>query len=586
MSRAHDRTRLASTAGYLDDRLGAGNFVKRNIRKVFPDHWSFLLGEIPLYSFIILLLTGTFLTLFFKASMLEIPYQGAYEPLRGVLMSEAYASSLEISFNVRGGLLMRQMHHWAALMFIGGMMIHMLRVFFTGAYRKPREINWLIGVALLALSLFEGLTGYSLLDDLLSGAGLRITAGVAQSLPLVGTWLTFFLIGGEYPGDDVIGRFYTIHILLLPGVLLALITAHMMLTWVLKHTQMPGKGRTNDNVVGGPFHPSFLGKSGAYFMFTFGIIALLGTFAQINPVWLFGPYTPSAIGAGSQPDFYLAFLDGSLRLTPGWEINFLGFTLPMSVILPALAPMGIILAGLALYPYAERWVTGDSREHHIAERPRDNPHRTAIGMSAVTFYGVLWLMASNDVISAYFRLSLNTMIVIGRVLVFAGPALAYYVTYRICLGLQRRDAANLSHGVETGVIRRRPTGEYIEVHVPPNESIEAHIRGKQPVPMLAGVSEDDGGARAAGDGAGDDEGPGGTGVPSGRGHGRIARLRALMSRTYGGEKVPLDGENGHSGNGHGDRPGEGYVSGEPGTEGSEGQAAIGSGTGKRRPPIG
>ncbi|MFI6508970.1 cytochrome bc complex cytochrome b subunit [Streptosporangium sp. NPDC050855] len=580
MSRAHDRTRMAGTAGYFDDRLGAGNFVKRNIRKVFPDHWSFLLGEIPLYSFIILLLTGTFLTFFFKASMLEIPYDGAYAPLRGVMMSEAYASSLEISFNVRGGLLMRQMHHWAALLFIGGMMIHMLRVYFTGAYRKPREINWLIGVALLALSLFEGLTGYSLLDDLLSGAGLRITTGVAQSLPIVGTWLTFLLTGGEFPGDDIIGRFYTIHILLLPGVLLALITAHLILTWVLKHTQMHGKGRTNDNVVGGPFHPSFLAKSGAYFMFTFGIIALLGAFAQINPVWLFGPYRPSDIGAGSQPDFYLAFLDGSLRLTPGWEINFLGYTLPMSVILPALAPIGLILAGLALYPFAERWITGDDREHHIAERPRDNPHRTAIGMAAITFYGVLWLMASNDVISAYFRLSLNVMIVIGRGLVFVGPALAYYITYRICLGLQRRDAASLGHGVETGVIQRLPTGEYVEVHVPPNEAIEARIRGKEPIPVISPASGVTGERH---DGAlGDD----GQGVPSGEGHGRIARLRALMSRTYGGEKVPLDGErDGHDGNGHGTRKAGTREIGM-GEDGGGGNAAVGSGSGEDRPPPG
>uniref|UniRef100_UPI0004CD1796 cytochrome b n=1 Tax=Streptosporangium roseum TaxID=2001 RepID=UPI0004CD1796 len=234
-------------------------------------------------------------------------------------------STLHISFDVRGGLLMRQMHHWAALLFVAGMMVHMLRVFFTGAYRKPRELNWLIGVGLLTLALFEGLTGYSLPDDLLSGAGLRITEGVMISLPLVGTWITFFLFGGEYPGEDVVSRFYSLHILLIPGILLALITAHLMLMWVQKHTQMPGKGRTNSNVVGAPLYPAFMAKSGAYFMFTFGAIALLGTFAQINPIWLFGPYSPADISAGSQPDFYMGFLEGSLRLMPAWEINVLGF---------------------------------------------------------------------------------------------------------------------------------------------------------------------------------------------------------------------------------------------------------------------
>ncbi|GAB2492024.1 cytochrome bc1 complex cytochrome b subunit [Streptosporangium sandarakinum] len=522
---------IAGTSSFLDDRLGAGNFLKRNLRKIFPDHWSFLLGEIALYSFIVLLLTGTFLTFFFKPSMGEVPYEGSYEPLKGIMMSEAYASSLHISFDVRGGLLMRQMHHWAALLFVGGMMVHALRVFFTGAYRKPRELNWLIGVLLLTLALFEGLTGYSLPDDLLSGAGLRITEGVAISLPLVGTWITFFLFGGEYPGEDVISRFYSLHILLIPGILLALITAHMILMWVQKHTQMPGKGRTNENVVGAPFYPAFMVKAGAYFMFTFGVIALLGAFAQINPIWLFGPYTPADISAGSQPDFYMGFLEGSLRLMPPWEINIAGFTLPMSVLIPALVPMGIIMTGLALYPFIEQWVTGDRSEHHIADRPRNNPHRTSIGMAAVTFYGVLWLLGANDELASFFHISLNATTYVGRVMVFLGPAIAYYVTYRVCLGLQRSDAAVIGHGVESGVIKRLPNGEYIEVHVPPNPAIEAHVRGKAPVPMLPGADGDGGGER--------------DGVPPKQLRGPLGRLRVKMSRAYGGEKIPLDDGHGH-----------------------------------------
>src|SRR5690606_12644338 len=251
---------VAGPSNWLDQRLGGANFLKRNMRKIFPDHWSFLLGEIALYSFIILLLTGTFLTFWFKPSMGHVVYDGPYAPLQGVTMSEAYASTLHISFEVRGGLLMRQIHHWAALLFVASIVAHLLRVFFTGAYRKPRELNWIIGVLLFNLALLEGLTGYSLPDDLLSGAGLRITQGVLISIPLVGTYLSFFLFGGEYPGEDVISRFYTIHILLLPGLLLALITAHLILMWVQKHTQMPGKGRSERNVVGAPFYPAFMAK--------------------------------------------------------------------------------------------------------------------------------------------------------------------------------------------------------------------------------------------------------------------------------------------------------------------------------------
>ncbi|MDF5758498.1 ubiquinol-cytochrome c reductase cytochrome b subunit [Spongiactinospora sp. TRM90649] len=534
---------LTGPSSYLDDRLGAGNFIRRNMRKVFPDHWSFMLGEIALYSFIILLLTGTFLTFWFKPSMGHVIYEGSYEPLRGVMMSEAYASALNISFDVRGGLLMRQIHHWAALLFVAGMMVHMLRVFFTGAYRKPRELNWIIGVLLLSLALVEGLTGYSLPDDLLSGAGLRITQGVAISLPLVGTYVSFFLFGGEYPGEDVISRFYTLHVLLIPGILVALVTAHMVLMWVQKHTQMPGKGRTNTNVVGSPFYPAFMIKTGAFFLFLFAILAGLGTFAQINPIWAFGPYTPADISAGSQPDFYMGFLEGSLRIMPAWEINILGYTLPMSVIIPALLPLGVVMTGLALYPFIEQWVTGDRREHHVADRPRNNPHRTSIGMAAITFYGVLWLLGANDEISAFFHLSLFAITRFGQVAVILGPIIAYIITYRMCLGLQRKDAEVIGHGVESGVIKRLPHGEFIEVHVPPADDIAAHMRGKTAIPMV-------------------DTGDDAEGIPPKGMRGPLGRLRSSMSRAYGGEKIPMDEPHG---NGHGEH---------------EEHAAVGSGSGE------
>ncbi|MEZ0073850.1 cytochrome bc complex cytochrome b subunit [Planotetraspora sp. GP83] len=512
---------IAGVATFVDDRLGAGSFLKRNLRKIFPDHWSFLLGEIALYSFIILLLTGTFLTFWFKPSMGEVAYSGSYQPLVGVRMSEAYASALHISFDVRGGLLIRQIHHWAALLFVAGIMVHMLRVFFTGAYRKPRELNWLIGLTLFTLALVEGLTGYSLPDDLLSGAGLRITQGVMLGIPVVGTYMSFFLFGGEYPGQEVISRFFTIHILLIPGLLLALISAHLILMWVQKHTQMPGPGRTETNVVGGPFYPAFMAKSGAFFLFTFAVLALLGTLAEINPIWLFGPYTPADISAGSQPDFYMGFLEGALRLMPAWEINVLGHTIPLSVLIPALVPLGILMTGLAIYPFAERWITGDRREHHLCDRPRNNPHRTAIGVAGITFYGILWLLGANDEISAFFHVGLYETTIFGRFAIFIGPALAYLIAYQICIGLQHRDAEVLSHGVESGVIRRMPSGEYIEVHTPAAEDIAEHIRGKAEIPVIE---------------SGVDSG----GIPPKLARTVLGRLRARMSRTYGTDHVPLD----------------------------------------------
>ncbi len=251
-----------ATATYVDQRIGSNKFLSRNLGKVFPDHWSFMLGEIALYSFIVVMLTGVFLTLWFKPSMAEVIYDGSYVPLKGIHMSQAYESTLEISFDVRGGLLIRQMHHWSALIFIAAMAVHMFRVFFTGAFRKPREFNWLIGVVLTTLGLLAGFSGYSLPDDLLSGTGLQIARGIVQAVPIVGTWAAFLLFDGEFPGTEFISRLYGIHILLIPGLILALVTVHLMLVWTQKHTQFPGPGRTNDERGRLPAAPGLHGQGG------------------------------------------------------------------------------------------------------------------------------------------------------------------------------------------------------------------------------------------------------------------------------------------------------------------------------------
>ncbi|MCD0450990.1 ubiquinol-cytochrome c reductase cytochrome b subunit [Actinocorallia sp. API 0066] len=514
---------VAGPLNFVDDRLGTVGFMKRNVKKVFPDHWSFLLGEIALYSFIVLLLSGVFLTLWFKPSMLEVHYHGSYEPLQGVQMSEAFASTLHITFDVRGGLLMRQIHHWAAILFMASLMVHMLRVFFTGAYRKPREINWLIGIGLFTLGMVEGLFGYSLPDDLLSGTGLRITQGVLESIPLVGTYGYMFLFGGEFPGVDIIPRMFTLHVLLIPGIILALITAHLMIMWHQKHTQMPGTGGTETKVTGYPFYPVFMAKGGAYFLYTFGVIALLATFAQINPIWLFGPYDPSAISAGSQPDFYMGLLEGSLRLMPGWEITAWGHTLSLNVLIPALLPLGIIFTGAAIFPWLERWVTGDHRYHHVNDRPRNAPTRTALGVAMVTFYGVLWLAGANDVLAEKFHLSLFATTYFFRVTVFLFPVLAFIITKRICLGLQRSDAATMAHGYESGTILMSPEGEFSELHKEPAASEKAKLLSKEePKAPLPAVDAN--------------------GVPAKGTKGPIGHLRTRLALWWNADTVPIQGD--------------------------------------------
>ncbi|HET8684199.1 MAG TPA: ubiquinol-cytochrome c reductase cytochrome b subunit [Micromonosporaceae bacterium] len=435
------------------------------MNKVFPDHWSFLLGEIALWSFIVLLLTGTFLTFFFDPSMEEVTYQGSYAPLKGMAMSRAYESSLELSFDVRGGLIMRQMHHWAALLFMAAIVVHMLRTFFTGAFRKPRELNWMIGVLLFWLGFVEGFAGYSLPDDALSGTGLRIANAIVLSIPVVGSWVSSSLFGGEFPGTLIIPRMYIAHVLLIPAILVALVTAHMALLLLQKHTQWPGPGRTNTNVVGERMVPRYAAKMGGFFMLVFALIAVMGGLFQINPIWLFGPYEAAVVSAASQPDWYVMFLDGSTRLFPAWEIRAFGYTVP-ALFWPTVVLPGVLTILPMLYPFIEARFTKDKQAHHLLQRPRDVPARTALGAMAVTFYIVLLLSGGNDVIADKFQISLNAMTWAGRVGLLLLPPLAYWATYRICLGLQQHDREVLVHGVETGIIKRLPDGRFVEVHQP------------------------------------------------------------------------------------------------------------------------
>jgi ubiquinol-cytochrome c reductase cytochrome b subunit len=470
-------TKLGKAALEVDDRMIVAPWLRRTMNKVYPDHWSFLLGEIALYSFLILLLSGTYLTFFFDASMREVVYDGSYAPLRGVEMSAAYDSALQLSFDVRGGLFMRQLHHWAALLFVAAIVVHLLRIFFTGAFRRPRETNWLLGVVMLVLALLMGVTGYSLPDDLLSGTGLRIISAILLSVPVIGTWAHFAIFNGDFVGEQIIGRFYIVHVLLIPAILLALIALHLLILVKQKHTQFPGAGRTEHNVVGNRLFPTFAAKATGLIFVVFGVCAALGGLVQINPIWLWGPYNPAQVSAGSQPDWYIGFLDGSTRIFPPWDINLPGdYTIP-ALFWPTVVIAGLMFTVLALYPFIERKLTGDTASHHLLQRPRDVPVRTSLGAMALTFYGWLMVAGGNDLIADKFDISLNAMTWVGRIGVIVLPPIAYVVTYRICLGLQQHDREVLEHGIETGVIRRLPSGEFIEVHQPLGP-VDAHGHGQ------------------------------------------------------------------------------------------------------------
>ncbi|MER5491796.1 ubiquinol-cytochrome c reductase cytochrome b subunit [Streptomyces sp. NPDC002490] len=507
-------------ADWADGRLGIYSLAKANMRKIFPDHWSFMLGEVCLYAFIIIILTGVYLTLFFHPSMNEVEYHGPYAPLQGQLVSEAFNSTMKISFEVRGGLLIRQIHHWAALIFLAGMFAHMMRVFFTGAFRKPREVNWVFGFLLFVLGMFTGFTGYSLPDDLLSGTGVRFMEGAVLSVPIVGTYLSFFLFGGEFPGHDFVARFYSAHVLLLPGIMLGLIVAHLILVIYHKHTQFPGPGRTQKNVVGMPLMPVYMAKAGGFFFLVFGVIAVISALFTLNPIWSIGPYRPDMVGTGAQPDWYMGFSEGLIRVMPGWEINFAGHTLVLGVFIPLMV-FPLVLVAIAVYPFIESWVTGDKREHHLLDRPRNAPTRTAVGVAWITWYVVMLIGGGNDLVATHFHLSINAITWFVRIAFFVGPVVAFIVTKRICLGLQRRDRDKVLHGRESGIIKRLPHGEFIEVHEPLNqEQLHTLTQHEQYKPVEIGPLVDENGVK--------------------RKVSPVQKLRARLSKGYYGEQGQIE----------------------------------------------
>lgn len=429
-------------ARWVDDQLGVANLAQRDfLRKVFPDHWSFMLGETALYSFVVLVLSGTYLAFFFRPGSETTVYGGSYAPLQGVQMSQAYASALNISFDVQAGLFVRQLHHWAAVVFMAAISAHLARVFFTGAFRHPRQLNWMVGVTLLVVGLFSGFTGYSIVDDLLSGTGLAIGYSVVMSLPFIGPWVAFIIFGGQIANPSIIPRLAAIHIMILPALITILLVLHLGIMWRQKHTNYPGPGRTRRTIVGIRLWPSYATKAIAFFLIVFGILSVLGAFFEINPIWLYGPYDPAAVSAGSQPDWYVGWLEGALRLFPAWEPRIFGVLIPAPFIPGALLGL-VMLAGLYLYPFLEARATKDHEVHHVLDRPSQRPVRTAIGVAGITFFLVLLVAGSDDIIAVLLATRVDFIRTVLSVLLLILPILAGLFTFLVCRRLRDRASAS------------------------------------------------------------------------------------------------------------------------------------------------
>jgi ubiquinol-cytochrome c reductase cytochrome b subunit len=452
------RSPIGRVVGWVDDRLGVSGFARSALDKIFPDHWSFMVGEIALYCFVILVLTGSYLTFFFSPSENKVTYTGPYKPLQGLQVSDAYRSVLDITFKVRAGLVMRQIHHWAAVVFLAAIVVHLCRVFFSGAFRRPREINWMVGVTLLILAIANGFSGYSLPDDLLSGTGLRIMYSIVLSIPFIGPYAGFLVFGGPYPGIAIIQRLFIIHVLFVPAIIAVLLSAHLGILWHQKHTDFPGPGRTERSIHGSRLWPQYAAKSIGLFCFVAAVLAALGGLAQINPVWIYGPYRPAAVTSASQPDWYVGWLEGALRVMPNVEIRLFHHTIA-NPFFPGIVLPGITFGVLYAWPLLEAKFTRDRRPHNLLDRPRDRPVRTAFGVATLSFYTVLFLAGGDDVLASTFGLSIQALVHTFQVCLLAVPVLVGLATWKICRELSSQNVHPIQQPVG-GIIVRTADGGY------------------------------------------------------------------------------------------------------------------------------
>jgi ubiquinol-cytochrome c reductase cytochrome b subunit len=444
----------------VNRRTGGAGPLRKIMGYVFPDHWAFLLGEIALYSFIVLIATGTFLALFFEPSTAHTVYHGSYAPLQGDEVSYAYKSTLDLSFDVPAGLLMRQTHHWAALVFVAAIVMHLMRVFFTGAFRKPRDWNYYVGLTMLVFAVLEGYMGYSLGDDLLSGMGLAIGNGVALSLPVIGGAFATLLWDGPFPGSSAFeSRLFIAHVFVLPALLGILIAIHLFLISLPHHSQFRGRGRTERNNLGTPMWPAYALRSVGLMFATTGVLFLMGGLIQINPIWQWGPFEPYQGTNGAQPDWYLGWLIGALRLMPPIELHFGDYTLIPNPFFGGIIFPGVVFSFLYMWPALERRITGDREAHNLLDRPRDNPLRTAAGAAMFTWVATIFFAGAADRAFVSFGFPYTSQLWFYRITALVLPIIVFFATKKACQELKDAEAHPM-RGWDGGVVTRTPGGGF------------------------------------------------------------------------------------------------------------------------------
>jgi ubiquinol-cytochrome c reductase cytochrome b subunit len=423
------RQALATLRAEITDRSD----LRGRVAAAFPSRGLRMLAVITLSSLAVLIGTGTCLALLFDPATTEVTYAGPFDNLRGVSVPGSFASAMEISFEIRGGLFVRQLHNWSSSVFLVTLLITLAVTFFTGAFRRTRRAVWLLDVATLIVGVFAAFTGVLLLGDLASGTSLRMISGYLLSIPVIGTRLHWAAFGSEFPGTDIGPRLYVLH-LVLPALIVALVALRARLLG-----RSPARRRRR--------------VAPALVVITVGGLAVLAGLFQVNPIWNYGPANTAHVSAGAAPPWYFGWVDGAVRLWPALPINLGAYEIP-PWFWPSMVLLPLSFLALAGYPWLDRLVTRGDRSRRIS-----------LGVAVLTLFGLLQLAAAIDVIAVHFHLSADALLWAGRIGVLTLPPLAYAMTYRLRLGRRLAHDTVRAHGVPTGMINRLPNGGYAEPHL-------------------------------------------------------------------------------------------------------------------------
>jgi len=390
---------------WFDSRLdvaGAQGFLG----KAFPAEDSFLLGEVALFCFLFLVLSGAFLGFFYEPSTSDVQYDGPVAEFQGEEMPEAFVSVLHITYAVPFGMFIRRLHHWAAHLFVASIGLHMLRVFFTGAYRNPREPNWVVGTGLAVLAMGAAYTGYALPFDEFAATATGIGYNLTVSVPVVGDFFGEIIFGGQFPTSATIPRLYFLHVLVIPVAIGIGLAVHMAILIRQKHTEAPRDGdvqvgeetvdRDDDSVIVGlPAVPNQTAVSAVVFFLTAATLSALAGFLPVHNVAEYGPNDPASTPELIMPDWFLMWVYGFLKLLPQWLTFSVGPVHVNTEFLGGIVLPGLVFAAIIAWPFVDR-----TEATHFTADPLDRPRQTAVGVAAVAFIMIASIAGMNNILAA------------------------------------------------------------------------------------------------------------------------------------------------------------------------------------------